>query len=101
MSKSSHPIADIAARLNERIVELAHTLLGQPNKALSTSAQLRYGNHGSVAIEIQDPKRGQWFDHEQGKGGAGLELICAEMNLDTGAACEWALDWLGLSPLEE
>jgi len=101
MSKSSHPIADIAARLNERIVELAHMLLGQPNKALSTSAQLRYGNHGSVAIEIQDPKRGQWFDHEQDKGGAGLELICAEMNLDTGAACEWALDWLGLSPLEE
>ncbi len=101
MSQSSHPIADIAARLNERIVELAHTLLGQPNKSLSTSTQLRYGSKGSLAIEIQDPKRGQWFDHEQGKGGAGLELICSELNLDTGAACEWALDWLGLSPLEE
>jgi hypothetical protein len=37
----------------------------------------------------------QWFDHEQGKGGAGLELICRELNLNTGAACEWAKDWLG------
>lgn len=101
MSKPSYPIADIAARLNERIVELAHTLLGQPNKSLSTSTQLRYGSKGSLAIEIQDPRCGQWFDHEQGKGGAGLELICSELNLDTGAACEWALDWLGLSQLEE
>ncbi len=101
MSKPSYSIADIAERLNQRIAELALHLLGQPNPSLSTSAQLRYGNHGSLAIEIHDPKLGQWFDHEQGKGGAGLELICAELNLDTGAACEWALDWLGLSPLEE
>ena len=98
---SHYSIAEIAERLNQRISELARHLLGQPNPSLSTSSQLRYGSKGSFAIEIDGPKRGQWFDHEHGKGGAGLELICAELNLDTGAACEWALDWLGLSPIKE
>jgi phage/plasmid-associated DNA primase len=101
VSKSSYPIADIAARLNEQIVELAHALLGQPNQSLSTSSQLRYCSKGSIAIEIDGPKRGQWFDHEQNKGGAGLELISHELNLSNSGACEWALDWLGLSPIEE
>jgi hypothetical protein len=98
---SHYSIADIAERLNRCASELARHLLGQPNQSFSTSSQLRYGSKGSLAVEIDGPKRGQWFDHEQGKGGAGLELICAELNLDTGAACEWALDWLGLSPIKE
>jgi predicted P-loop ATPase/phage/plasmid primase-like uncharacterized protein len=90
-------VADIAARLNERIADLACALLGEPNRALSTQKQLRFGNKGSVAVEIDGPDAGKWFDHEAGVGGDGLELIRHRRGIANGEACDWARDWLGLS----
>lgn len=37
-------VAEIAARLNARIADLARALLGEPNRALSTATQLRFGH---------------------------------------------------------
>ncbi len=91
-------IAFIAKVLNERIHDLALHLLGQPNKALSTPAQLRYGHKGSLAVDIAGDKTGQWFDHEEGIGGDALKLVCHKMNLKNGDACEWAKQWFGLYP---
>lgn len=88
--------ADIAARLNERIADLAHELLGAPNHGLSTREQLRFGTKGSLAVEISGIHRGRWFDHEQGVGGDGMELVRARLGFANGAACDWARDWLGL-----
>jgi hypothetical protein len=68
-------VADVAARVNARIADLARALLGEPNRVLSTATQLRFGNKGSVAVEIDGPNAGKWFDHEHGVGGDGLELI--------------------------
>ena len=91
-------VADIAARLNDRIADLARALLGEPNRALSTTTQLRFGTKGSVAVEIDGPDAGKWFDHEHGVGGDGLELIRVQLGRANGAACDWARDWLGLPP---
>jgi len=91
-------VADIAARLNARIADLAHALLGEPNRALSTATQLRFGNKGSVAVEIDGPNVGKWFDHEHGVGGDGLELIRHQHGVANGDACDWAREWLGLPP---
>ncbi|HYN38940.1 MAG TPA: VapE domain-containing protein, partial [Rhodospirillales bacterium] len=82
--------------LNERIGDLAQELLGKPNSALSTRSQLRFGRKGSVAIELDGEKRGQWFDHENGVGGDAMALVCNELGLANSAACAWAVDWLGL-----
>lgn len=90
-------LPDVAAALNERMSDLAQHLLGEPNPALSTHDQLRYGNKGSVAVDIAGNKAGKWYDHESGVGGDGLELVCHVMNLRNGAACDWARNWLGLS----
>ena len=90
------PFSDIAARLNERIDDLARELLGEPNAGLSTQEQLRFGTKGSIAIEIKGAQRGRWFDHEQGIGGDGMKLIRARLGLANGAACDWARNWLGL-----
>src|SRR5581483_8603621 len=89
-------VADIAARLNARIGDLARVLLGEPNHALSTKMQLRFGSKGSVAVEIDGPDAGKWFDHEAGVGGDGLELIRHRHGVANGEACEWAREWLGL-----
>jgi P4 family phage/plasmid primase-like protien len=91
-------IAFIAQALNERIHDLALHFLGQPNKVLSTSAQLRYGHKGSLAVDIAGEKTGQWYDHEEGIGGDALKLVCYKMCLNNGAACIWAKDWLNMEP---
>ncbi|MGE0190132.1 MAG: phage/plasmid primase, P4 family [Steroidobacteraceae bacterium] len=91
-----HSIADIAEMLNARMSDLALHLLGEPNRALSTREQLRYGSKGSVAVDVAGDKAGKWYDHESGVGGDGLELVCHVMNLRNGAACNWAKNWLGI-----
>lgn len=89
-------VADVAARLNDRIDTLARQLLGDPNNALSTDKQLRFGSKGSIAIEIAGTNKGRWFDHEHGFGGDGLELVRHVNNLANGAAADWAREWLCL-----
>lgn len=91
-------ISFIARALNERIHDLALQLLGQPNKVLSNRTQLRFGNKGSLAVEIAGDKTGEWFDHEKGVGGDALKLICHKLNMTNGAACVWAKDWLNIEP---
>lgn len=95
-TRGRHSVADIAARLNERIADLARELLGEPNRTLSNASQLRYGSKGSIAVEIGGPDAGRWYDHEQGVGGDGLELIRNRRNVGNGEACDWARTWLGL-----
>jgi predicted P-loop ATPase/phage/plasmid primase-like uncharacterized protein len=93
-------VADIAARLNARIGDLARALLGEPNHALSTKSQLRFGSKGSVAVEIDGPEAGKWFDHEAGVGGDGLELIRHRQGVANGEACAWGREWLGVGAAE-
>ncbi len=97
-ASNSMDVAFIAQTLNERIHDLCFTLLGQPNKTLSTKAQLRYGNKGSLAVEIAGDKAGEWYDHEKGVGGDALKLVCHKFNMTNGAACTWAKDWLNMEP---
>ena len=48
------------------IEPVARRLLGDPNRALSTKAELRYGQKGSLAVDLA---KDTWFDHEAGEGG--------------------------------
>lgn len=88
-------VARLAELLNDRIADLARELLGEPNRELSCAQQLRFGTKGSMAVEIAGKDAGRWFDHEEGTGGAGLELIRHRLGLDEKAARDWARNWLG------
>src|SRR3954471_177694 len=90
-------VSDIAARLNESAADVARELLGTPNAALSTNKQLRFGTKGSLAVEINGPKCGRWYDHENGEGGDALELVMRQQRVALGDALHWARRWLGLS----
>jgi hypothetical protein len=48
------------------IEDLARQRWGEPNPALSSRTELRFGRKGSVAVRLDD---GRYFDHEQQKGG--------------------------------
>ena len=43
---------------------IARALLGEPNGSLSTKGKLRFGNHGSLAVEIKGKRAGTWYCHE-------------------------------------
>ena len=91
---------DVAAALNARIADLARDLCGDPNRDLSSPQQLRFGTHGSVAVEIAGDNAGRWFDHAQRLGGDGLELVKHRQGLANGAALGWARQWLGWPSVE-
>jgi hypothetical protein len=63
-----------------------------PRHALSTRTTLRFGNHGSIAVEIAGPKRGQWYDHEHAVGGGSWEMLRIIGGFDHGHAEEWLRD---------
>ena len=70
--------------LSGHIGDIARRLLGEPNKALSTRMTLRFGNHGSIAVEVSGPKRGQWYDHEHEVGGGSWEMLHIIGGFDNG-----------------
>jgi 5S rRNA maturation endonuclease (ribonuclease M5) len=80
----------------QRIGEIAGRLLGEPNRALSTRMQLRFGTNGSIAVEIAGDKRGSWFDHENGFGGGPLDLIREKLGLVNSDAFDWLRHELGI-----
>jgi predicted P-loop ATPase len=87
---------EVVDALQARIGDLARELLGEPNRELSTPTQLRFGTHGSIAVELEGEDAGRWFDHEHGIGGAGIELLRHRRGLSNGAALDWSRQWLGM-----
>lgn len=80
----------MTADLAPHIGEIARILLGVPSPKHSTRSQLRWGQNGSVAVEIAGPEAGAWFDHEAGVGGGAWELL----RLKGGLSDEDIPDWL-------
>ncbi len=80
--------------LPAQIEPVARRLLGDPNKALSSRTELRYGTNGSLSVDLE---KGTWFDHESQVGGGVLDLIRREIGGSNGAALEWLRDELGVA----
>ncbi len=74
---------------------VALELSGEPNKALSTKTELRYGNHGSLSICLPD---GTWYDHEEDRGGGVLDLIARETGRERKRDCVAWLHENGIAP---
>lgn len=63
---------------------------GEPNCALSTRREMRWGSRGSFGLVIDGPKAGLWFDHELGRGGDIIDLIKLERGCNFNDAWLWA-----------
>jgi hypothetical protein len=68
VSQSADDTEHARVALKQCAAELAINVLGQPNSALSSDCELRFGNRGSLAVVIAGPKAGFWYDHENGQG---------------------------------
>lgn len=74
--------------LNSLMGPVALHLLGEPNAAMSKSNELRFGTHGSLAVDLD---KGVWHDHEEGFGGGMLDLIGKKTGITTRSG---QLSWL-------
>lgn len=72
---------------------VAKALLGDPNKGLSSKAELRYGSHGSMCIDLE---KGAWYDNEAGEGGGVLALVTRQTGRTNGAAVDYLRNDLGI-----
>src|SRR5271165_6695958 len=59
---------------------------GEPNAALSSELELRYGTRGSLSVDLI---KGTWFDHEANCGGGVLDFLKHERSLDKAGAVAW------------
>jgi Ti-type conjugative transfer relaxase TraA len=61
--------------LKFKVESIACDLLGEPNKRLSNGRELRYGEHGKIAVRIKGEKAGMWHDFSNDKGGDLFSLV--------------------------
>ena len=90
-------LPEIRTGLRAGIDGLARHLLGQPVRGGRSARTLIFGTRsGSLHVVVSGPKQGLWYDHADGTGGDGLDLI-QHVNGGTFAdAVAWAADWLGI-----
>src|SRR5262245_25141768 len=81
----------------ELICEIAIWLFGDPNPQLSGATQWRYGTHGSLAIEIAGPRRGNWYDHQANEGGGITQLWARVFRIPSHAARHKIIEKFGQS----
>ena len=72
---NAQALHDLKAALTARAAEVAVYCCRDPNRAMSTPRELRFGRKGSLSVEIAGDRAGVWFDHETGEGGDLLALI--------------------------
>lgn len=61
--------------LKFKVESIAGDLLGEPNKRLSNGRELRYGEHGKIAVRIRGEKAGMLHDFSSDKGGDLFSLV--------------------------
>ena len=66
--------------------EVARHLLGDPNPALSSETEWRYGTRGSLSVDLE---KGSFYDHELGMGGGVLDLVSRETQLNGPERLDW------------
>jgi putative DNA primase/helicase len=91
----SDDLHDLRVGLRDRAADLATHLLGHPNRLMSSNRQLRFGNKGSLSVEVSGAKAGLWYDHESSEGGDLLSLIMREHGCGFVDAKTFAQDFVG------
>lgn len=77
---------------------LARSLLGQENKHMSTANALRFGNKGSLVMNVGGAKAGLWHDFSSGEGGNIFSLVQREKGCDFKESLTYLGQQLGLLP---
>lgn len=90
---------EITRLLNNVVDSIVEKFLGKPNNKLSSAAKWRYGNKGSLVINMTGDAKGVWHNFETGESGNLLGLIQKEVGLTFRDTLKYAANMfsLGLS----
>tara|TARA_R110000868_G_scaffold266583_1_gene525828 strand:+ start:42558 stop:46475 length:3918 start_codon:yes stop_codon:yes gene_type:complete len=88
---------DIQARLTQHAESVVKRLLGEPNAHLTSGEKLRYGNKGSLSIQLAGQHAGTWHNFETQESGNLIQLIEAQ-GYNFKEALDYAGSVLGISP---
>ena len=96
--KSQAPQYDaniVSQNLSHHAELVIQSLLGEPNRALSSKTEYRYGTNGSLSFCLTGEKRGTWFNFETMEKGNMLHLIQKTLNLNFKESLEYGAKLTG------
>ncbi|MBT5390687.1 MAG: AAA family ATPase [Alphaproteobacteria bacterium] len=85
------PSTHVLEMARGRYRDIAIDLLGSPNARMSTKSSLRFGQKGSLVVNISGANEGLWKDFEHNEGGNIFKLIEREK----GTGFKESVDYLG------
>ncbi|HAU1234359.1 TPA: conjugative transfer relaxase/helicase TraI [Legionella pneumophila] len=85
----------LSQNLSDQAELVIESLLGEPNRALSSKTEYRYGTKGSLSICLSGEKRGVWHNFETKEKGNMLHLIQKTLNLNFKESLEYAAKFTG------
>lgn len=80
---------DFSKHMEAVAMRVLPEFLGDPNRALSSKAELRWGKNGSFSVDLA---KGTWHDHEDQTGGGVLDLLQSYRGYSKAEAIEWLQD---------
>ncbi len=95
MSALVHSRAALVEAAKAEIEAIVRHHRGEPNRALSSRRELRWGSKGSLVLTLAGEHAGRFHDFETGAGGDALDFIRAELGFDFNAALDWLAGWRG------
>ncbi|HJK87185.1 MAG TPA: AAA family ATPase [Candidatus Megaira endosymbiont of Nemacystus decipiens] len=78
---------------------VARELLGEPNKRLSTQANLRFGESGKIVVRVIGEKAGVWYDFAKCEGGDLFDLVQSIRGGDFSSAAKYLEEIVGVNRL--
>jgi conjugative relaxase-like TrwC/TraI family protein len=79
---------EVEALMRQQARHICETILGQPNKSLSTSSVWKYGRKGSLSISVDGEYQGSFNNFETGEKGGMIQLLISELGMSFKSALE-------------
>ncbi|CAL7961583.1 hypothetical protein GAMM_250009 [Gammaproteobacteria bacterium] len=95
LNTAIYSVKEIKQSLENQAENIVERLLGRPNNKLSSSKEWRYGNKGSLVVDMAGNKRGLWKNFETGEYGNLMTLLQRELGLSFPETLKYASDMFG------
>jgi hypothetical protein len=81
--------SDFNVPIEQIALKVLSEFVGEPNRALSSRTELRWGKGGSLSVDLV---KNTWHDHEDQTGGGVLDLLQSFRGYSKAEAIEWLQD---------
>lgn len=87
----------LQSAVSDKAEKIAISLLGSPNKKLSTQRDLRFGDNGNLSVNISGSKSGTWYDFTNATGGDMFDLVRSQSGCNFKEAANYLRQQVGIN----